>query len=514
MSETRTDSGRPDTVFGIETEYGISIDLAPGQEPIHPMHLSNLVVRAWTEATQPGQTRWDYATESPLRDLRGFEVGRPAAHPDQLTDVDLGMANVVLTNGARFYVDHAHPEYSGPEVTTARDAVVWDRAGDLIMVDAARLASEAVGQKIRVHKNNVDGKGASYGTHENYLLDRATPFHRIVSRFSGFLVTRQVFTGAGRVGIGPASERAGFQISQRADYFEAEVGLETTMNRPVINTRDEPHGDARKHRRLHVITGDATRAEWSTWLKVGTAALVLRALEADLLADIPPLAAPVTAMHRVSHDPGCRVTVPLADGTASTAISLQHRYLAACRALVERGPFGSAAQYAEAQELLTAWQEVLDTLARDPMELADRLEWVAKLQLLESYRSRDGLAWDAPKLALVDLQFSELDPARGLGAALERKGRLRRLTTDAEVADAVEHPPADTRAWLRGEMMRRHGTAVMAASWDSLILDVPGRRVLQRLELLDPLRYGRAEAEPLLDSAASLTQLVSVWTDH
>jgi len=499
-------------VFGIETEYGISLDLLPGQEPIHPMHLSNIVVRAWTEATQPSRARWDYATESPLRDLRGFDVGRPHAHPDQLTDVDAGMANVVLTNGARFYVDHAHPEYSGPEVTTARDAVVWDRAGDEIMVDAARRATEALGQRVRIHKNNTDGKGASYGTLENYLLDRTTPFHRIVTRFSGFLVSRQVVTGAGRVGLGQASEVAGFQISQRADYFEAEVGLETTMNRPVINTRDEPHSDARRHRRLHVITGDATRAEWSTWLKVGTAALVLRALEADLLSDIPPLAEPVTAMHRISHDPGCTITVPLADGTDTTAVSLQYRYLEACRTLVNHGPFGSEAQYREGLTLLDAWQEVLDGLARDPYELADRLEWVAKLRLLESYRSRDGLDWDSPKLAMIDLQFSELDPTRGLGSALERKGRLRRITSDADVAAAVDRPPADTRAWFRGEMMRRHGAAVVAASWDSLILDVPGRRALQRLELLDPLRHDRAETEPLLDGAESLTQLVSLWS--
>lgn len=500
-----------DRVMGIETEYGISVDPVPDAEPIHPMVLSNAVVRTWAERTRGGQFGWDYSTESPLRDQRGTELRRAAAHPDLLTDIDAGMANLVLTNGARFYVDHAHPEYAGPEVTTALDAVTWDRAGDQILTQAAQWASEVTGRRIRIHKNNVDGKGASYGTHENYLLDRSTPFRQVINQFTAFLITRQIFTGAGRVGIGQRSEDAGFQISQRADYFEAEVGLETTMNRPVINTRDEPHADAHRHRRLHVITGDATQAEWSTWLKVGTAALVLRALEAGLLDEVPVLARPVTAMHTISHDPTCTATVADIDGRLWSAIAAQRVFLAACRSLIDRGPFGTPAQYEEAGRLVTAWQEVLDALATDPMALADRLEWVAKWSLLQSYARRDSLDWSSPKLKLIDLQFCELDPDRGLFAALERKGRIRRLTAPAEVSEAVSVPPADTRAWLRGELMRRYGTAVAAASWDSVVLDVPGRAALQRLELMDPLGFDRATMEPFLDSCESLTQLVANW---
>ncbi|HIT76527.1 MAG TPA: proteasome accessory factor PafA2 [Candidatus Avipropionibacterium avicola] len=497
--------------MGIETEYGISIDPVSGEEPIHPMVLSNVVVRTWAETTQLGQSGWDYSTESPLRDQRGTELRRVSAHPDLLTDVDAGMANLVLTNGARFYVDHAHPEFSGPEVTTALDAVVWDRAGDAILTRAAQLASETTGRRIRIHKNNVDGKGASYGTHENYLLERGTPFHRVVRQFSGFLATRQVFTGSGRVGIGQQSEQAGFQITQRADYFEAEVGLETTLNRPVINTRDEPHADPRRHRRLHVITGDATQAEWSTWLKVGTAALVLRALEANLLTEVPVLARPVEAMHRISHDPSCRATVADEQGRDWTAIAVQRCYLEACRRLCGRGPFGTDAQYQEALRLLEAWQDVLDRLEQDPLGLADRLEWVAKWRLLRSYLDRDGLDWSHPKLAMIDLQFSELDERRGLFTALERKGRIERLTTPEQVAAAVTDAPSDTRAWLRGELMRRHGSAVMAASWDSVVLDVPGRTALQRLEMMDPLGFTRDRMTPVLDAAGSLTQLIATW---
>jgi len=217
-------------VMGLETEYGKSA-LQPGRGPLaaeddlHPMQLSNHVVKAYGNAAATQPAGWDYETETPLRDIRGYEISRAAAHPDQLTDSDLGMANVILTNGARLYVDHAHPEYSGPEVTSALDAVRYDKAGDAVMAIAAQRATQSLGRSVRLYKNNTDGKGASYGTHENYLLQRSTPFDRVVTQFTAYLVTRQVITGAGRVGIGQASQQPGFQISQRADFFEAEVGL-------------------------------------------------------------------------------------------------------------------------------------------------------------------------------------------------------------------------------------------------------------------------------------------------
>ncbi|MDN5727639.1 MAG: proteasome accessory factor PafA2 family protein, partial [Propionibacteriales bacterium] len=385
-------TGRADMVFGIETEYGISMDAGDPEFGLHPMHLSNVVVRGYADLVLRGRADWDYATESPLQDVRGHEVSRAAAHPDQLTDADQGMANVVLTNGARFYVDHAHPEYSGPEVTMARDAVIWDRAGDEVLALAAAEASRSLQTRVRIHKNNTDGKGVSYGTHENYLLNRDTPFDRVVTKFTGHLVSRQVITGQGRVGIGPSGEEPGYQITQRADFFEAEVGLETTINRPIINTRDEPHADARRHRRLHVITGDANLSEYTTWLKVGCSALVLRALQAGHLRSIPRLADPVKAMQQVSHDPTCRALINTSDGQRVTAVDLQERYHAACSTFIADHPdFGTAAQYAEAQDLLTAWVEVLDTLRTDPMQLADRLDWVAKLKLITSYRDRDQL---------------------------------------------------------------------------------------------------------------------------
>ena len=501
--------------MGIETEYGISATGArTGEDDLHPMQLSNHVVKAYGSGG-PGNgadgrpAGWDYETESPLRDIRGYEVARSSAHPDQLTDSDLGMANVILTNGARLYVDHAHPEYSGPEVTTALDVVRYDKAGDQVMAIAAQRASVYAGRQIRLYKNNTDGKGASYGTHENFLLQRSTPFDRVVTQFTAFLVTRQVFTGAGRVGIGQSSQAAGFQISQRADFFEAEVGLETTLNRPIINTRDEPHADAAKHRRLHVITGDANLSETSTWLKVGTAAWVLRVIEAGTLGTDLRLAAPVAAMRAVSHDLSCRAPLELADGRRMTAVEIQQVYLDRCRALLASAAADDlpATGRAEAEALFAAWQETLDTLAGDLTLLADRLDWVAKLALMESYRARDGLGWDAPKLAAIDLQYADVDPARSLYVALAAKGRIRRLVTDEEVEHARTHPPTDTRAYFRGRVMGLFGPSVVAASWDSVIFDVPDRPALQRVPLLDPLRGTAEQVGEMLDACADVTDL-------
>jgi len=494
--------------MGIETEYGISALGGPQDEELHPMQLSNHVVKAYGSSA-PGQPAgWDYETETPLRDIRGYEVSRSQAHPDQLTDNDLGMANLILTNGARLYVDHAHPEYSGPEVTSALDVVRYDKAGDAVMALASVRASQALGRSVRLYKNNTDGKGASYGTHENYLLDRATPFDRIVTQFTGFLVSRQVLTGAGRVGVGQASQQAAFQISQRADFFEAEVGLETTLNRPIINTRDEPHADASRHRRLHVITGDANLSEISTYLKVGTAAWVLRVVEAgELDADLR-LDAPVAAMRAVSHDLTCRRPLTLANGRTMAVTDIQEVYLEACRRHYERVAESlTEPGRIEAKDLFSRWQECLDALRNDPFELADQLDWVAKLKLMESYRERDSLAWDAPKLALIDLQYADVDPRRSLYGALVAKGKMRRLVTDEEVERARVAPPTDTRAYFRGRMMEKFGSSVVAASWDSVIFDVPERPALQRVPLLDPLRGTREQVGAMIDSCSTVTEL-------
>ena len=302
-------------IIGTEVEYGISSPTDPAANPILTSTQAVLAYAAASGIQRAKRTRWDYEVESPLRDARGFDLGRTTG-PAPIVDADeVGAANMILTNGARLYVDHAHPEYSAPECTNPLDAVIWDKAGERVMEAAARhVASVPGAARLQLYKNNIDGKGASYGTHENYLMDRQTPFSAIIAGLTPFFVSRQVVTGSGRVGIGPSGDDSGFQLSQRADYIEVEVGLETTLKRGIINTRDEPHADADKYRRLHVIIGDANLAETSTFLKVGTTSLVLDLIESGAdLSDLA-LARPVYAVHVISRDPSLRATVALADG--------------------------------------------------------------------------------------------------------------------------------------------------------------------------------------------------------
>ncbi|MCR6030864.1 proteasome accessory factor PafA2 [Nocardioides sp. zg-579] len=496
-------------VMGTEVEYGISV---AGQPMANPMVASSQVVNAYASATaRARRARWDFEEESPLRDARGFDMSRQVADPSQLTDEDLGLANVILTNGARLYVDHAHPEYSTPEVTTPLDIVRWDKAGEQVMLDAQRRAALLPGgAPIALYKNNTDGKGASYGAHENYLMRRSTPFTDIVRHLTPFFVSRQVVAGAGRVGRGQDGRERGFQLTQRADFFEVEVGLETTLKRPIINTRDEPHADPEKYRRLHVIIGDANLAEVSTYLKVGTTSLVLAMIEDRFITSDLSIDGPVSALRAVSHDPTLRQTVLLRDGRRLTAVQLQLEYLDLARKYVE-DRYGADAD-AQTVDVLERWESVLDRLERDPMLCARELDWVAKLQLLESYRSRDGLDWDDAKLHLIDLQYSDIRPEKGLYSKLVAAGRIERLLDDASVESAMHDPPEDTRAYFRGRCLEKYAEHVAAASWDSVIFDLPGRESLQRVPTIDPLRGSRAAVGALLDRCDTAEDLFAALT--
>jgi proteasome accessory factor A len=496
-------------IMGIETEYGISV---PSNPAANSMLSSSQIVNAYAaHRARTRRARWDFEEESPLRDARGFELSRSGADPSQLTDEEIGLANVILTNGARLYVDHAHPEYSSPEVTSPLDAVIWDKAGERVMAEAARLASRLPNSSpIQLYKNNVDNKGASYGCHENYLMSRATPFPDIVRHLIPFFVSRQVVCGAGRVGLGQDGSRHGFQISQRADYFEVEVGLETTLKRPIINTRDEPHADPERYRRLHVIIGDANLSEVSTYLKLGTTALVLAMIEDGFLGVDLSLIRPVSAVHEVSHDPSLRHQVELADGRKLSAVQLQIEYAEQARKFVE-DRYGSDVDPVTA-DVLDRWESTLGLLGSDPMALADQLDWVAKLVLLESYRSRDGLEWSHPKLHLVDLQYSDIRPERGLYHRLVANGRIQRLVGDDAIAAAVLTPPEDTRAYFRGRCLDKYAGNVAAASWDSVIFDLPGHDALQRVPTLEPTRGTKAHVGALLDRCDTALDLVAALT--
>ncbi len=484
-------------VLGTETEYGIS---AIGQTDFNPVVSSSLLISSYAGALR--RIRWDYEDESPLRDARGFEP----APVREISDEDLGLANVILPNGARYYVDHAHPEYSTPECLTARELVAHDKAGERILeLSLDEVLREVPGApRLAIYKNNSDGKGNSYGTHENYLVDRAVPFGDLVRDLTPFFVTRQVFTGAGKLGAeGQWDDRSrhAFQITQRADFFETEVGLETTLKRPIINTRDEPHADPERYRRLHVIVGDANMCEPAILLKLGTTALILKMIEDSFLPDFS-LVDPVTSLHEISRDTSLMTTVQLSDGRRMTALQLQGEYLELARKYVDRED-----DTPENRDLIELWESVLVGLEHDPMSQVRRLDWVAKLRLIQAYRERGGLDPGDPKLRAIDLQYHDVRRDRGLYHRLERTQKVDRLTTDAEVERAIMEPPEGTRAYFRGRCISRFPDAIAAASWDSVILDT-GRDALQRIPMREPLKGTRAHVEELLEACEDAAALV------
>jgi len=488
--------------LGTETEYGISVI---GRPDFNPVLASSLVVNAYSSDGRH-RARWDYEEENPLRDARGFtQPGAQESPPEE----DIGLANSILSNGARFYVDHAHPEYSSPETSNPLDAVIWDKAGERILEIAAVKAADLLPHhsplqpaRILITKNNTDGKGAAYGMHENYMVDRGVPFGDIVRQITPFFVTRQVMVGAGRIGNEFNLDDVPFQISQRADFFEVEVGLETTLKRPIVNTRDEPHADPDRFRRLHVIIGDANMSEVCTYLKLGSCALVLAMVEDRFLPDPPVLAQPIRALHDVSHDLTCSRPVDLKDGRRVTPVELQWHYLEQAQKYVE-----TREAPGWASELLEWWERVLVALEGDPMTLDGVVDWVTKVRIIQRFMDRDHLDWNADKLKLVDVQYHDVRQDKGLYNRLVTTGRVERLVDEADVRRAMTHPPDDTRAYFRGRCLEKYRDQVAAAGWDSIIFDV-GRETLQRVPMMDPGRGGRAMTEQLIDRCPTAIELL------
>jgi Pup amidohydrolase len=488
-------------VCGIETEYGIH---SPGPEQ-NPIAASSVLVNAYA-ADAEQQIGWDFEDETPGNDARGF-----AREGSLAPMVETHLANTVLTNGARFYVDHAHPEYSSPECLTPRECLVYDKAGEEVLRRAMAAAALRIPDQPApvVHKNNSDGKGNSYGCHENYMMDRAVPFAKVIDGVVPHFVSRTLFTGSGKLGVEtPAldADTVEYQISQRAEFFEEIVGLETTLKRPIVNTRDEPHADPKRFRRLHVIVGDANLSEIATLLKVGTTAIVLSMIEDDACPtrDLS-LSDPVRALHQVSADLSLSRPLALTDGSSATALELQWELFGAARKYAEENGLSSLGDDGTVGALvLEHWESVLAGLESDPASLADTLDWVAKRELLVAYMDRHDCGWKDPRLAALALQYHELRAEKSIFGRLG----LRTVLQPGEAAAAVSEPPPGTRAWFRGKCLARWPDAVVTANWDSLVFDV-GADPLRRVPMMDPLKGTAEHTSALLAQSTGPADLVA-----
>ncbi|MDH5306425.1 MAG: depupylase/deamidase Dop [Myxococcales bacterium] len=484
-------------VMGTEVEYGITIKGDPDFDPISSCVL---LVNAYRE-DHAGEILWDYDQENPLADARGFQVDGEKYTPNQQENI---ARNKTLVNGARYYVDHAHPEYSCPEVTNVRDLVIHEKAGERILEMSRREANALLPPpaQMLIYKNNSDRKGNSYGSHENYLMDRRTSFKQIVEHLMPFFVTRQIFCGAGKVGAENRSQAVDFQISQRADFFETEVALDTMVKRPIINTRDEPHADREKYRRLHVIVGDANLSEYTIYLRNGVTSLVLSMIEDGAIGKSLSLRDPVRAIKEVSHDPTCRSALQMDNGKRMSAVELQAAYLDMALAYTASGSTDPIVA-----DVISKWEHALECLRRDPMELDGKIDWVMKKSMIESFMERKSLDWQSPQVEMLDLQYHDLRPDKGLYYLLERQGRAERIVDDAEISAAVRMPPQDTRAYFRGECLRKYGDAVFGVNWDSISFGVDGEPI-KRILMAEPLKGTKAHVEELLESSPTAADLV------
>jgi proteasome accessory factor A len=403
-------------IFGLENEYGITFTLR-GQRRLSPDEVARYLFR------------------------RVVSWGRSS--------------NVFLANGARLYLDvGSHPEYATPECDSILDLVTHDKAGErileqLLVAASQQLREEGIRGSVYLFKNNTDSAGNSYGCHENYMTSRRDDFGHYAEVLIPFFVSRQIYAGAGKVL--QTARGAMFCIAQRAEHIWEGVSSATTRSRPIINTRDEPLSDAERYRRLHVIVGDSNMSEYTTFLKVGATSILLRMLEDPkfVVRDMS-LENPIRAIREISHDPTMKRLVRLANGREASALDIQSEYL-------ER-----AQRYAEARDLsplevqaLQMWEHCLTRLADDPLSLDREVDWVIKHKLIESYCARHELPLSDPRVALIDLQYHDIDRRRGLFYKMQERGLVERVTTDEAIDEAVEVPPQTTRARLRGEFIRR-----------------------------------------------------------
>jgi proteasome accessory factor A len=401
-------------IFGIENEYGVTCTLR-GQRRLSPDEVARYLFR------------------------RVVSWGRSS--------------NVFLENGSRLYLDvGSHPEYATPECDSLYDVVAHDKAGERILEGLLRsaeqrLEDEGIRGQIHLFKNNTDSAGNSYGCHENYLVGRHGDFQRIIDTLIPFFVTRQVFSGAGK--LLQTARGTAFCLAQRAEHIWEGISSATTRSRPIINTRDEPHADAERYRRLHVIAGDSNMSEYVTYVKVGTTAALLQMLEDDVVFRDLTLENPIRAIREISHDVTCRRRVRLANGRELSALDIQWEYLERAMRYARSTGFP-----AEVEQAVLMWEYLLTGIEKDPLSLHRELDWVAKYRLIQGYRERHSLPLSSPRLALLDLSYHDVNRDRGIYYLLQRRGEMERVVTDETVTSAMTQPPATTRARLRGEFIK------------------------------------------------------------
>lgn len=462
-------------VFGLETEYGITVD---GMLDVDVVRESIAIVRCYTE--HGAHMKWNYDGEDPHQDARGFRAEELRQDTDEAAYYELDKhrnlsfaeikSDLVLSNGARFYNDHAHPEYSTPECATLKDIVAQDKAGERVLEECMkrRNAKLPAGQSCRIYKNNTDFQGHSYGCHDNFLMRRDVPWDRLVRDIVPFLATRQVFAGAGKLGVEGEDERSRpgvYQLAQRSDFMEVLTSIDTMNRRPIVNTRDEPHADTSLYRRFHVIVGDANMSEWATAMKIGTTALALELIEKGHAPRLG-LAEPIAAMRSISLDPAWKWLALREGGGSVSALEIQGEWFAAAEKHCDRTE--------DADWVLTEWRQVLMDLASDPMSTRDRCDWTAKRFLLDTFREAEGLEWSDPWLQSLDLAYHDVSLERGIYYELAREGQMRRVVTGEEVRRAIFFPPAGTRAFFRGRAVAKFDEAIASLQWDAVHFGTDG----------------------------------------
>jgi proteasome accessory factor A len=499
-------------LFGIETEYGITREDVPEMDPVVE---SMELVRAYLVASF--ERRWDYAGEDPHEDARGFRASglQQDREEDEFAKLDAQRpfsfhemkSDLVLPNGARFYNDHTHPEYSTPECRSLKDIVAQDRAGERLVFRAAQRRNKALGgAHVRLYKNNTDFHGHSYGCHDNYLVSRTVPFPDLIAGLVPFLVSRQVIAGAGKVGteaLESGHVPGQYQLSQRADFMETELGVDTMHNRPILNTRDEPHANRNKYRRLHLIIGDANMCEYATVLKVGTTQLVLDLIARGAAPDIE-LEQPVAAVKQLSRDPDLKAVVRLKNGRRLSALELQEQYCEAARREL-------AGSDEESDWLLKEWSEALSLLSQDRSQLVGKLDWVTKQCLLETFMREERIGWDDSWLASLDLEYHNVNPEQGLYLGLEAEGKAWRMTTDDVIEAALRNGPNDTRGGLRGVCVQRFSDQIKSIQWEQIqFIGGLGFRKLEMGDLFDPQEVRRCA--DIFQCAHSPADALATWS--